>query len=92
MKGIEALNPTELLAYCKAQNVQAIDLRFMDFPGLWQHTTYPVGAFSEDTFEEGLGFDGSSIRGWQNIDESDMLLMASSRIQRSSIHLPRFRP
>lgn len=70
-----ALNPTELLAYCKAQNVQAIDLRFMDFPGLWQHTTYPISAFDEDTFEEGLGFDGSSIRGWQNINESDMLLM-----------------
>ena len=73
-----ALNPTELLAYCKAQNVQAIDLRFMDFPGLWQHTTYPISAFSEETFEEGLGFDGSSIRGWQNIDESDMLLMPQS--------------
>ncbi len=69
------LNPTELLAYCKAQNVQAIDLRFMDFPGLWQHTTYPISAFSADTFEEGLGFDGSSMRGWQAIDESDMLLM-----------------
>ncbi len=65
----------ELLAYCREKDVKAIDLRFMDFIGLWQHTTIPVHALEEEMFEEGLGFDGSSIRGWQSIDESDMLLM-----------------
>jgi glutamine synthetase len=52
-----------------------LDLRFMDFPGIWQHFTIPVGKLDEDVFENGLGFDGSSIRGWQAINESDMLVM-----------------
>ena len=60
---------------CREKDVKAVDLRFMDFPGLWQHTTIPVGHLSEDTFEDGLGFDGSSIRGWQAINESDMLIV-----------------
>jgi glutamine synthetase len=47
----------------------------MDFPGLWQHTTIPVTKLDEETFEDGLGFDGSSIRGWQAINESDMLIV-----------------
>ena len=47
----------------------------MDFPGLWQHFTIPVGKLDEDVFENGLGFDGSSIRGWQAINESDMLVV-----------------
>src|SRR6058998_3339052 len=47
----------------------------MDFPGLWQHFTIPADALDEGVFEEGLGFDGSSIRGWQAINESDMLVM-----------------
>jgi len=50
----------------------------MDFPGLWQHFTIPVQALSEEVFEEGLGFDGSSIRGWQAINESDMLVVPQS--------------
>lgn len=69
------MTPKEILALCKEKNVKAIDFRFMDFPGLWQHTTIPCGQLTEDTFVDGLGFDGSSIRGWQNIDESDMLIM-----------------
>src|SRR5437016_3802398 len=47
----------------------------MDFPGLWQHFTVPVNKLDEDVFENGLGFDGSSIRGWQAINESDMLVV-----------------
>ena len=47
----------------------------MDFPGLWQHFTIPVDKLDEDVFEDGLGFDGSSIRGWQAINESDMLIV-----------------
>ena len=69
------MTPKEVLAFCREKNVKAVDLRFMDFPGLWQHTTIPISALSEDTFEEGLGFDGSSIRGWQKINESDMLII-----------------
>lgn len=69
------MTPKEVLALCSEKDVKAIDLRFMDFPGLWQHTTIPVRALSEDMFEDGLGFDGSSIRGWQQINESDMLIV-----------------
>jgi len=52
-----------------------VDLKFCDLLGTWQHMTLPVRAFDESAFDEGLGFDGSSIRGWQGIAESDMLLM-----------------
>jgi glutamine synthetase len=54
---------------------QMVDLKFCDLLGSWQHMTLPVSAFAESAFDEGLGFDGSSIRGWQGISESDMLLM-----------------
>ena len=73
------LSPSDIVALCKEQGVQFIDLRFMDFPGLMQHFTVPVSELSEDTFEEGLGFDGSSLRGWQAIHESDMLVMPDPR-------------
>jgi glutamine synthetase len=63
------------LALIREREVKAVDLRFMDFPGLWQHFTIPADALDEGVFEEGLGFDGSSIRGWQAINESDMLVM-----------------
>jgi glutamine synthetase len=66
--------PKEVLALIEREKVEVIDLRFMDFPGLWQHFSIPVGELDESTFEEGLGFDGSSIRGWQAINESDMLV------------------
>lgn len=57
------------------KGVRAIDLRFMDMPGMWQHFTIPAGVFSESAFQEGLGFDGSSIRGWKSIHESDMIVI-----------------
>ncbi len=69
------MTPKEVLALCREKDVKAVDFRFMDFPGLWQHFTIPVNKLDEDLFEEGLGFDGSSIRGWQAINESDMLVM-----------------
>ena len=69
------MTPKEVLALCREKDVKAVDLRFMDFPGLWQHFTIPVSKLSEDVFEDGLGFDGSSIRGWQAINESDMLVV-----------------
>src|SRR5438128_147891 len=69
------MTPKEVLAMIREKEVRAVDLRFMDFPGLWQHFTIPADALEESTFEEGLGFDGSSIRGWQAINESDMLVI-----------------
>ena len=59
----------EVLAVIKEKGIKFIDLRFMDFPGLQQHFTFPVEQITEEVFEEGLGFDGSSIRGWQAINE-----------------------
>src|SRR5438045_8758518 len=67
--------PREVLAYLREKDVKAVDLRFMDFPGLWKHFTVPAEAVDEHTFEDGLGFDGSSMRGWQAINESDMLMV-----------------
>ncbi len=69
------MTPKEVLALCREKDVKAVDFRFMDFPGLWQHFTVPVSQLAEETFEDGLGFDGSSIRGWQAINESDMLVV-----------------
>ncbi|MCH2114636.1 MAG: type I glutamate--ammonia ligase [Pirellulales bacterium] len=69
------MSPQDVLALCREHDVKAVDLRFMDFPGLWQHFTIPVGKLEVEVFEDGLGFDGSSIRGWQAINESDMLLV-----------------
>ena len=69
------MTPKEVLALIREKEVRAVDLRFMDFPGLWQHFTIPQDALDEAVFEEGLGFDGSSIRGWQAINESDMLVL-----------------
>ena len=65
----------EVLERVKKEGIQAVDLRFMDFPGLWQHFTIPAKHLDEDTFAEGLGFDGSSIRGWKGIEASDMVVV-----------------
>ncbi len=70
----EIKTPKDVLKLIKDEKVEMVDLRFMDFPGMWQHCSYPVSQFDEDTFEAGMGFDGSSIRGWQAINESDMLI------------------
>jgi glutamine synthetase len=67
--------PREVLAYLREHEVKAVDLRFMDFPGQWKHFTIPAAALTEEIFEEGYGFDASSLRGWQAINESDMLLV-----------------
>jgi glutamine synthetase len=69
------MSPKEVLSMCKSKGVKAVDLRFIDFPGMSQHFTIPVSALDEDSFTEGVGFDGSSIRGWQAINESDMLVV-----------------
>ena len=59
----------------KESGAKAVDLKFIDFPGLWQHFTVPIGHLGDEMFDEGLGFDGSSIRGWQTINESDMIVI-----------------
>ncbi len=68
------MTPKELIAFVDKNNIQVIDLRFIDLPGLWQHFSIPAHELSEDLFEEGAGFDGSSIRGFKGIQESDMLI------------------
>jgi len=69
------VQPSEVLALCREKDIKAVDLRFTDFPGVWQHTTIPIKQLTLDVFEEGVGIDGSSIRGWQAINESDMLIV-----------------
>ncbi len=59
----------------KEKSIGMVDLRFLDFPGLWQHFTVPARELTLDSFTDGFGFDGSSIRGWQAINESDMLVI-----------------
>jgi glutamine synthetase len=68
-------DPKAVLEFAKHNNVQMLDLRFTDLPGLWHHVSYPVAQLTEEAFEEGFGMDGSSIRGWAAIHESDMLLI-----------------
>ena len=68
-------SPKDVLELCNEHGVRFVDLRFMDFPGLMQHFTIPITELTEELFEDGLGFDGSSIRGWQSIHESDMLVL-----------------
>src|SRR5688572_30660143 len=77
------MTPSEVLKFAADRGAKILDLRFMDFPGLWQHLSVPISELSESLFTDGHGFDGSSIRGWQAINASDMLVIpdpASARI------------
>src|SRR3990170_1642553 len=69
------MGPKEVLKLAKENKAMMVDMKFMDYPGLWQHFSVPVDELTEGIFEEGLGFDGSSIRGWQSIHTSDMLVV-----------------
>ncbi|MFW2331039.1 MAG: type I glutamate--ammonia ligase [Nitrospinota bacterium] len=69
------MNPKEVLALAKEHNCVMFDLKMVDLPGMWQHCSYPIVELSEELFEDGRGFDGSSIRGWRAIQSSDMLLI-----------------
>jgi len=64
-----------LLAYARDLGLKIVDFKFIDLPGTWQHFSIPTAELEESLFSDGLGFDGSSIRGFQAINESDMLLM-----------------
>src|SRR5215831_5710392 len=68
-------DPTTVLEFVKKNDVKMFDLRFTDLPGLQHHVSFPIDQLSESSFEEGFGMDGSSIRGWASIHESDMLLI-----------------
>jgi glutamine synthetase len=69
------MSPKDAVKFAKENGAVCVDFKFLDFLGIWQHFTIPMSEFSEDVFEEGSGFDGSSIRGWQPINASDMLVM-----------------
>ncbi|MBN1781086.1 type I glutamate--ammonia ligase [bacterium] len=67
------MNAKEFFEFAKQNNAKMVDLKFTDLLGTWQHCTFPVETWDEGTFVDGVGFDGSSIRGWQGIHMSDML-------------------
>ncbi len=69
------MTPKDVLALAKEKGAKVVDIRFLDFPGVWQHFTVPMSELDESSFEDGYGFDGSSIRGWQPINASDMLVI-----------------
>ncbi len=69
------MTPKQVLEMAKKEGSRVLDLRFLDFPGVWQHFTFPISELDESSFEDGFGFDGSSIRGWQPIHASDMLVV-----------------
>lgn len=69
------MTPKEAVNFAKENNARMVDIKFLDFIGTWQHFTIPVSQFDESLFEDGLGFDGSSIRGWQPIHASDMIVI-----------------
>src|SRR2546426_6718401 len=73
-KAASGASPADVVRKAKEAGVQVVDLRFTDLPGTWQHFSIPLKELTEDLFAEGIGFDGSSIRGFQSINESDMLL------------------
>jgi len=72
---LQCHTPEDVLAVIEEQDIQIVDVRFIDMPGIWQHFSVPAKVFDLSAFTEGLGFDGSSIRGFQQIQESDMLLI-----------------
>ncbi len=69
------MTPKDAVGLAREKKARMVDLKFLDFIGIWQHFTIPMSEFNEDVFDEGLGFDGSSIRGWQPIHASDMLVV-----------------
>jgi glutamine synthetase len=76
---LKEYTPADVVRLIQEKGIKFVDYRFMDFPGLMQHFSAPASELEESTFEDGLGFDGSSIRGWQHIHESDMLMLPDPR-------------
>jgi glutamine synthetase len=71
------MTPKDVLEMAKENGAKVVDIRFMDFPGIWQHFTVPMSELNADSFEDGYGFDGSSIRGWQPIHASGRSMQAA---------------
>ena len=69
------MSPKQVLEMAKDKGAKMVDIRFLDFPGVWQHFSVPIRELDESSFEDGFGFDASSIRGWQPIHASDMLVI-----------------
>ena len=69
------MDPKSVLEYASKHNAKILDLRFIDVPGVWQHVSYPIQELTAESFQDGFGMDASSIRGWAQIHESDMLLI-----------------
>ena len=72
------MKPKEFFEFAKKNSAEMIDLKFVDMLGTWQHCSYPTATADESIFSEGLGFDGSSIRGWQEIHKSDMMAVCDA--------------
>ncbi|EPC01626.1 hypothetical protein L861_16540 [Litchfieldella anticariensis FP35 = DSM 16096] len=73
------MNPQQALEFSKENHCEIVDLKFSDMLGMWQHFSIPVSELDENAFDAGIGFDGSSIRGWQAIHASDMLVVPDPR-------------
>jgi glutamine synthetase len=69
------MTPKEVIELAKKKDVKIVDFKLCDIPGTWQHFALPLAEFKEEIFEDGLGFDGSSVRGWRAINASDMLVI-----------------
>ncbi len=69
------MTPKDVLKMAQENKAVMVNFKFLDYPGIWQHFGCPISELTEEIFEEGLGFDGSSIRGWQAIHTSDMLII-----------------
>ena len=72
---LKCKTPADVLKAAKDHKVKMVDVKFVDMPGMWQHFTVPLHELEVDSFTDGYGFDGSSIRGYQDINESDMLVV-----------------
>jgi glutamine synthetase len=68
------MEPKDVILFAKDHDCKFVDFKFIDLPGIWQHTTIPASRLGDEIFEDGIGFDGSSVRGWQPINASDMVM------------------
>src|SRR5271156_6727800 len=69
------MDPKSVIEHAAKHGAKILDLRFIDVPGVWQHVSYPIQELTAESFQDGFGIDASSIRGWAQIHESDMLLI-----------------
>ena len=72
---LKSTTPKDIMSEIKDMDIKMVDMRFTDMPGTTQHFTIPIKFLDEDVFSDGLGFDGSSVRGFQEIQDSDMIML-----------------